>query len=200
MNRKLTIWTCMPCVVFGLLGGAVCGAGEVFPVVHNEPIVVRVLDGKDGKLQAQTRVVLTAGYDRRDLKLGQWQEEAVTDGEGRVQLSNALRNLPLLRVEVLKRHGCAPGAESAVLSVELIRRDGLSGVNRCGMAIVQNVPGVFTVFVKGKKLGAKMALAPASMGSDRDAERATGHPAEKKPSPMPPLTQFEIDEIVLEQN
>ncbi|MGA2046333.1 MAG: hypothetical protein ABSG96_01505 [Terracidiphilus sp.] len=155
MNRNLTICACLS---FGLLGGSVCRADEVFPVVHNEPIAVRVLNGKDGHPQAQTRVVLTAGYDRRDLRLAQWREEVLTDSAGMVQLSNALRNLPLLQVEVPNRHGCAPGAETMALSVERIRGSGMTGANRCGTAVVENAPGVFTVFVKGKKGGSKALL------------------------------------------
>jgi hypothetical protein len=155
MNRNPTIWIG---AVIALLGGAVCGADEVFPVLHGDPIAVRVLDGKDGNPQARTRVVLTAGYDRRDLKLAQWREELLTDSAGIVQLSNALRNLPLLQVEVLNRHGCAPGAENAALSVERIRESGLSGANRCGTAVAENAPGVLTVFVKGMKGASKPVL------------------------------------------
>jgi hypothetical protein len=143
-----------------LLAATACTADEVFPVVHNEPITVRVLDGVDGKPQPYAHVVLLAGYDRRDLDLGLWRKEAVTDGAGAVQLSNLFRNLPLVRVEVLKRHGCAPDAGDAAFSVELIRRDGLSGANRCGTTTVEDAPGVLTVFVKGKK-----GTAPAKVWS-----------------------------------
>ena len=125
-----------------------CVAGEVFPVAHNEPIAVRVADGKDGSPLAHEHVVLVAGYDRRDLDLALWREEAVTDAAGKVRLSNVLRNLPLLRVEVLKRRICA-GA--AAFSVERVRLDGLSGANRCGAITLEDAPGVLTVFVKGKK-------------------------------------------------
>ena len=146
MNRNLTICACL---ALGLLGRA----DEVFPVMHSEPIAVRVLAGNDAKPQPRTHVVLTAGYDLRDLRLGLWHEEAVTDEDGRVRLSDGLRNLPLLRVNVLKLHACGVG--DPVCSVELIRRDGQSAVNRCGTAIPQNMPGVFTVYVKAKKAAKK---------------------------------------------
>ena len=165
MNRNLAILIVGAGPVFGLLGGAACRADEVFPVVHNEPIAVRVLNGKDGHPQPQTHVVLTAGYDRRDLKQRLWREEALTDAAGMVQLSSALRNLPLLQVEVLNRPGCAPGADSAVLSVERIRGSGLTSANRCGSAVVENAPGVFTVFVKGKKGVSSAASLAGSQGS-----------------------------------
>ena len=67
MNRNLTI---LVGVAILMATARVCSAVEVFPVVHHEPIVVRVLDGKGGRPQARVRVVLTAGYDRRDLVLG----------------------------------------------------------------------------------------------------------------------------------
>jgi len=135
----------------------VFAADEVFPVVHNEPIAVRVADGKDGKPLPHEHVVLVAGYDRSDLDLALWREEAVTDAEGEVRLSNALRNLPVLRVEVLKRHICAPGAGDAAFSLERIRLDGLSSANRCGAITLADAPGVLTVFVKGMKGGAPAA-------------------------------------------
>jgi hypothetical protein len=151
--------SCFACLAMALAEVS-CGAGEVFPVVHREPVVVRVLDGKDGTAQAAARVVLVAGYDLRDLELGMWREEAVTDAAGKVYLSDALRNLPLLRVEVLKRHGCETGAGDSAVSVDRVRLDGLTAPNRCGTAMAVNAPGVFTVFVKSRKSaapGAKLA-------------------------------------------
>lgn len=125
-------------------------ANEVFPVIHNQPITVRILDGKDGNPQARAHVVLVAGYDRRDLRLGLWVEEKITDAEGTVQLSDAHRNLPFLRVEVLKHRPCQPDSAESAWSVERIRRNGLSAANRCGTIMVADAPGVFTVFVKGR--------------------------------------------------
>jgi hypothetical protein len=151
MNGNPFIWT----AALTLLGAAISGAGEVLPIVHNDPVAVRVVSGRDGEPQARARVVLVAGYDRRDLELGLWREEKLTDAEGVVRLSNALRNLPLLRVNVLKRHGCAADAGAQAVSVEQIRRDGLSASNRCGFAMVKDSPGVLTVFVKGGKSAAK---------------------------------------------
>ena len=145
MNRMLSIGAAGLVV---LIAGAACSADEVFPVVHNEAIAVRVLDGKNGKPQPHAHVLLVAGYDRRDLRLAMWREEAVTDAAGEVHLSGALRNLPLLRVEIIKRHACAPDASDAAASVERIRRDGLSGANRCVAYAAADTPGVFTIFVK----------------------------------------------------
>ena len=145
MNRILAF-----CAAVALLpmSGA-CRADEVFPVAHKEPIAIWILDGRSGTAQAGVSVLLTGGYDRRDLAVGQWHEELVTDADGKVQLSDALRNLPLLSVEVLKRHGCGPAM--AALSVERIRMDGMSAPNLCGAARIVDSSGVLTVFVKGKK-------------------------------------------------
>ncbi|MGD0631071.1 MAG: hypothetical protein ABR987_17220 [Terracidiphilus sp.] len=194
MNRNRTIWVGAAMVL--LAAAAACSADEVFPVVHNEPIAVRVLEGKSGAPQARVHVVLVAGYSRRDLALGMWREEAVTDGAGTVGLSDALRNLPLLRVEVLKRGSCASDAGEAAISVERIRRDGLSEANRCGTAVAVDMPGVLAVYVKGKTGAAKTGQSPAA----QPAMKAPGKAALKNTAPVPALTDSEIDEVLSEQN
>jgi hypothetical protein len=196
MNRNRTIWVG---AAMALLAAA-CPADEVFPVVHREPIAVRVLAGKDGSPQARVHVVLVAGYDRRDLALGLWREEAVTDATGAVRLSDALRNLPLLRVEVLKRGSCAPDAGDAAISVERIRRDGLSAANRCGMIVAVDTPGVLAVFVKGKKAGAKAGQPPASPSAAQPTVKPQDETAQKDMAPMPALTDAEVEQVLSEQN
>jgi hypothetical protein len=164
-----------------------CVADEVFPVAHNEPIAVRVADGKDGRPLAHEHVVLVAGYDRRDLDLALWREEAVTDAEGKVRLSNALRNLPLLRVEVLRRHICAAGAGDAAFSVERVRLNGLSGANRCGAITLEDAPGVLTVFVKGKKgdvAAAGVAAQPIAVASVPMSSPAAGNASLPRPGSL----------------
>ena len=161
MNRILTFCFGVPVV---LLAAGACGADEVFPVVHNEPIAVRVVNGRDGRPVANAHVLLVAGYDRCDIQLGLWREEALTDPEGKVQLSSGFRNLPWLRVRVARRRLCNADADGAAFSVERIRRDGQSAANRCGTAAVENVPGVVTVFVKGKKAGPKVSVAGSGEG------------------------------------
>lgn len=205
MNRNPTVRVGAAMV---LLASAACGASEVFPVVHNEPLTVRVLDGNGGSPQARVHVVLVAGYSRHDLGLGLWRQEAVTDGEGNVRLSDALRNLPLLRVEVLKRSACSAGTDKAAISVERIRRDGLSGANRCGAATVEDAPGVLTVFVKGQDADAREAEAegnpdpaPARVPVPMPAPvHEMSETAVKKPVPVLSLTDNEVDEFLCEPN
>lgn len=200
MNRNWTSWVGVAVL---LASAGVCSADEVFPVVHRETMVVRVVDGKSGQPQEHVRVLLTAGYDRRDLALGMWREEAVTDAEGKVRLSDGLRNLPLLRVEVLKRRECSAGSAGAGVSVELVRRDGLSGVNRCGFVSVENAPGVFTVFVKGKNSKGDHALAdsPApAIAPQTKSEAATGEPVPEPQLSDSPLSEFEVAQMLAEQN
>jgi hypothetical protein len=197
MNRNLKIWAG---VAMWMATAGVCSADEVFPVVHPEPITVRVVDGKGGKPQARVHVVLVAGYDRHDLRQGLWREEAVTDAEGKVRISGALRNLPLLRVEVLKRHACATGIDEEVIAVERIRLAGLSGANRCGFAPIEDAPGVFTAFVKGKKASAKGVGALAKPAAPETVEQAKSEALTKEPAPVPLLTDFEVAQMQLEQN
>ena len=154
-------------LVFSLAAGLVLvtattsGANETFPVVHNDPITVRILDGTDGHPLAYRHLVLIAGYDRHDLHDQQFREEVLTDAHGQVRLSRQLENLPWLQVWVSKSPLCMGKPGKASFSVELIRRDGLSAPNRCGTATVEDEPGVFTVFVK-EKVKAVHPAAPAS--------------------------------------
>jgi len=143
-----------------LATAAAGGAGEVFPVVHTEPVTVRIVDGKDGRPLSRLHLILIAGYNQSDLHDQLFHEEVLTDAHGQVRLSNQLANLPLLQVWVGTRSLCQVHPRTSGFSVELIRRDGLSAPNLCGIATVEDKPGVFTVFVKNKG-AAPAATAPA---------------------------------------
>jgi hypothetical protein len=93
-----------------LLAAQINGANEVFPVVHNEPITIRVLSGRDGHPVARAHVTLVAGYNQRDMDLRMRRGEALTDEHGTARLPNALANFPLLQVYIAKKHLCQPGA------------------------------------------------------------------------------------------
>ena len=158
-----------------LLGSQVRGADEVFPVVHGQPITIRILNGKDGHPLAHARLSLVAGYNQRDLHIEMWRQALLTDDRGNARLPDALANLPFLQVAVTKTPVCQAHSGSAIFSVDLIRRDGLSTANRCGTAIVENTPGIFTVFVKYKSKPAKAA---------RPHAKPTPKPAASIPSPI----------------
>lgn len=143
-----------------LLYAPISGAHEVFPVVHNEPITVRILGGKDGQPLAHMHLVMLGGYDQGDLHNQLYRAEALTDAQGQARLPRQLANLPWLQVWVAAKPLCQANPRKTSFSVELIRRDGVSAPNRCGTATVENAPGVFTVFVKGK---GKDAVAETSM-------------------------------------
>jgi hypothetical protein len=145
-----------------LLTAAISGAGESFPVDHSEPITVRILNGRNGQPLAHLHLVLIGGYDRHDLHDQLFLEEALTDAHGQVRLSNQLANLPWLQVWVNKKPLCQAHPRKASFSVEEIRRDGLSAPNRCGTATVEDAPGIFTVFVKGKRGAPAADSAPSS--------------------------------------
>jgi len=76
-------------------------------VVHNEPIAVRILDAGAAHAAACARV-LVAAMTGAIWTLACGGKRQLTDASGMVRLSDALRNLPLLRVAVLKRSSCAP--------------------------------------------------------------------------------------------
>jgi len=146
-------------------------AVEIFPVVHNEPITIRVLSGKTGQPLIHARMLLVAGYDRRDLQLKMWHGEALTGVDGMARLPDALANLPLLQIRLARRHLCQADSRAATYSVERIRRDGLSTPDRCGYAAVEDAPGIFIVYAKGRgaaKTRFSSASRPALCGAARN--------------------------------
>jgi hypothetical protein len=182
-----------------LLSATLSGADETVPVVHNEPITVRILGGKDGQPLAHLHLVLIAGYDRSDMHDQLYRAELLTDAHGQVRLPKQLANLPWLQVWVTKKPLCQANPRGASFSVELIRRDGVSAPNRCGTATVEDAPGVFTVFVKGKgkKAAAEMSVAKAEAPTSAPKAVATALPAAEAPArkpvvavARPPAAQF----------
>jgi hypothetical protein len=176
-----------------LLTATLCGADESFPVIHYEPIMIRVLGGKDGQPIANSHLLLLGGYDQNDLHEQLYRQEAHTDGFGRVRLSKQLTNLPWLQVWVNKKPLCQASPRTDSYSVELIRRDGVSAPNRCGPATVEDAPGVLTVYVKSKSKYAPVissrAGVPAVTLAPVAPPKATpaAEPAAQKPS-LPPFT------------
>jgi hypothetical protein len=158
------------------VSAAASGADETFPEVHRDPITIQVLGGKDGRPLGRLHLILIAGYDRTDMRKELFHEDAQTDAHGQVRLSNQMANLPWLQVWVDKKSLCQGNPRIASFSVELMRRDGLSAPNRCGMVTVEDHPGVFTVFVKGKGAApAPVAIAPKA--AQRQSSPATSAPA-----------------------
>ena len=142
-----------------LLAAPACRADEVFPVIHNEPITVRLLDGKDGHPLAHQHLTFAGGYDLNDLRTRLWLEEATTDDHGEARLSAQMANLPWLQVDLLKGNLCLAKSSSSAFSIERIRRDGLTAPNRCSPFVAQSAPGVFVLFAKSK-LPKKGSTAP----------------------------------------
>jgi hypothetical protein len=147
-----------------LLAAPAKADNETFPVTHNEPITVRILNGKNGQPLAHIHLILIGGYDQGEITDHLWQEEKLTDEQGQVRLSGQLVNLPRIQVELLKGKLCQVKPESVSFSVERIRRDGLSAPNRCGIATVQDAPGIFIVFVKNKVKRKGTKTAPPTPG------------------------------------
>jgi hypothetical protein len=170
-----------------LMTASLCGADETFPVVHNEPITVRILGGKDGQPLAHLHLVLLAGYDQSDLHDQLYRAELLTDAHGQVRLPKQLANLPWLQVWVTKKPLCQAKPRGDSFSIELIRRDGLSAPNRCGTATVEDMPGVFAVFVKGKGKNAEAKSSVARAEAPAPAPKAirTALPAAEVPARKP---------------
>ncbi len=141
--------------VLMLLASSVAGMAETFPQVHNEPITIRILDGKDGHPISHVHLTLIAGYSHRDLHLGMWHADLLTNNLGKVRLPDVMANLPFLQISVEKRHMCQSGSGAATFSVESIRRDGLSTPNRCGFVAAESAPGILAVFVRDGRVASQ---------------------------------------------
>ncbi len=178
-----------------LLAAQASSAANHFPAMPNAPIIVRILGGKDGHPIVHAHLILVAGYDQRDIQHGLWQEEGLTDEQGKARLSSTLASLPFLQVWVAKKHLCLANPRTARFSVERIRRDGLSTPNRCGTATVEDVPGVLTVFVKARR-AARPPASPTAAAADSGAAPApdpapeSAPPAQKGPARLRCLTVF----------
>jgi hypothetical protein len=157
---------------FAFLSTAAFAGNEIAPVAHTDPITVRVLGGKNGQPIPHLHLLLIGGYDQRDLHDQLFREERITDAHGRVQLSRQLENLPWLQVWSSKKPLCQAHPRGGSFSVELMRRDGVSAPNRCGTAVVEDLPGVFNVFVKGK--GDPIAAPPVAASETALSSNAPG--------------------------
>lgn len=158
-----------------LATSSLCLADEDFPVVHNEPIAVRILSGKSGQPLPHMHLILIGGYDQNDLHQQLFREEALTNAQGVARLSNQLANLPWLQVWISKKPLCQSNPRKTGFSVELIRREGLSAPNRCGFATAEDAPGLFNVFVKGE----------AERGALAKILHVKGSPKIPAPTPAP---------------
>ncbi len=134
-----------------LLPAAVGKAQNSLPAMHPEPITIRILDGKGGAPLAHAHLQIVAGYDDRDMRLGLWSEEAVTDGQGRASLPGSLKNFSFVAVGVAKHKLCAARGRSTFMNLDNIRSEGLSTPNRCGTTVVAETPGILNVFAKAHR-------------------------------------------------
>ena len=130
------------------------------PAIHPEPITIRILDGKGGAPLAHVHLLFVAGYDDRDLRLGFWSAEAITGAKGQASLPGALKDFSFVEVWVAKHRLCAAHGRSLGINLDSIRYEGMSTPNHCGTTVVEDTPGVLTVFAKAH--AQDLLLPPAS--------------------------------------
>jgi len=126
-------------------------AGELFPVVHTDTLAVRLVDSRDGRPISHQHVLLTGGYDERDLRLQLWQQDAITGEDGLAMLNSQLVNLPLLSVALQAGKLCRQSQGFFAYSTDRIRRWGLVGDNHCGLFVAMATPGVLTLAARSAK-------------------------------------------------
>jgi hypothetical protein len=149
-----------------LLASAGRGEGSV-PASHPEPITIQILEGKGGAPLAHVHLLLVAGYDDRDLRLGLWREEAITDAKGRVSLPHALKDFSFVEVWVAKHKLCEAHGRSLAINLDRVRNEGMSTPNQCGTTVVEDAQGVLTVFVKARAADLPPPPRPASCRARR---------------------------------
>ncbi len=155
------------------------GWAEVsFPVSHPEPITIQILEGKGGAPLAHVHVLFVAGYDDRDLRLGLWSEEAITDAKGQVSLPHALKDFSFVEVVVAKHKLCAAHGRPLAMNLDRVRYEGMSTPNHCGTMVVEDTPGVLTVFTKARAPDLPPPPRPASCRARRHS-----HPPAAPPAP-----------------
>ncbi|MGA2652391.1 MAG: hypothetical protein ABSF28_17785 [Terracidiphilus sp.] len=153
-----------------IVGSGLARASE--PVIHHEPITVRVLDGRGGMPLARVHLMLIAGYDRHDLHQGLWQEEAITNGAGAAQVPDSLVSFPYLQVVVARHRMCIGNVSESRFSMDRIRFAGLNSPNRCGVLTVENLSGVFVIFAKAKGSDKRPVMGSALQAAATSPEAA----------------------------
>jgi hypothetical protein len=149
MTRLLLLAFC-PAFYFAtvLPGAAQLVSIESFPVDHEEPITIRVLNGKDGQPIANLRLVLLAGYSESDIAHRFWHEEAVTDAFGETRLPRPLVNFPFLQAVTVRASLCQTTPRGEFYKIGRIRSEGWSAPDHCGFVHAGHEPGVLTLFVR----------------------------------------------------
>jgi hypothetical protein len=148
------------CAVTLALPGSMGKSEQSMPAIHPEPITIRILDGKGGAPLAHVHLLFVAGYDDRDLRLGFWSAEAITNAKGQASLPGALKDFSFVEVWVAKHRLCAAHGRSLGINLDSIRYEGMSTPNHCGTTVVEDTPGVLTVFAKAH--AQDLLLPPAS--------------------------------------
>jgi hypothetical protein len=106
------------------LPGSMGKSEQSLPAIHPEAITIRILNGKDGAPLVHVHLLFVAGYDDRDLRLGFWSAEAMTDAKGRASLPGALKDFSLVEVRVANRRLCAAHGRSLDINLDNVRYGG----------------------------------------------------------------------------
>ncbi len=124
------------------------GAVESIPVDHSEPIMIRILNGKNGLPLPHLHLAVMAGYDERDIRHRSWAEDVSTDSSGQARLPQGLVDFGFLQVLLRKAKACQTNSQRARYNLARIRRDGFSTPNECGIIRVLDRPGILTIFAR----------------------------------------------------
>lgn len=138
------------CVLAWLVGiGAIA-------VAQDSHIVVRAVDGRNGKPFVNQRLLLFAGESPESVRQHKKQFEIVTDKEGLADLTIAPSDIHWIQVWVDWHVLCQREPNSNSFSVAEILSTGLNTPNTCGSSAQKLTPGHIVVFARSAHFWEKM--------------------------------------------
>lgn len=138
------------CVMAALLGGG--GAATA----QESHIVVRVVDGRNGKPLANQRLLVFAGNSPETVRGHKENFDLITDKEGVADLRIVSPDMRWIQVWVNFHVLCQSRPNARSFSIAEILSKGVSTPNTCGSPRAQPTPGKFIVFARPTHFWEKM--------------------------------------------
>jgi hypothetical protein len=111
-------------------------------------IVIKVVDGRNGKLLSNQRLLVFAGESSSAVRQHKAQFQLVTDENGTAFLPITSRDVQWIQVWLDWHVLCQDAPNNNSFSVKEIMRTGLSTPNTCGGSMEKPTPGHFIVFAR----------------------------------------------------
>jgi len=132
--------------VFGII---VCLMSNVqVPTAQEKNIIIRVMDGRNGKPMANMHLMVSLGSSQEDVRELKSHVDLQTDLNGVALLSIDESTISRIQVWVDWHTLCQETPNTKSFSIEEIRKSGLSTPNNCGSVTREKAPNHLTVFAR----------------------------------------------------